>query len=39
MVRTLPYNAGGVGSIRGLRTKIPCAFWPKKPKHKTEATW
>ena len=38
MVRTLPYNVGGVGSIHGQGTKIPQAFWPKNPKHKTEAT-
>ena len=32
MVRALSYNAVGVGSIHGLGTKIPCAFWPKKNK-------
>ena len=29
MVKTLPSNAGGVGSIPGLGAKIPLASWPK----------
>ena len=37
MVKTLPSNAGGAGSIPGQGGKIPHAPRPKKPKHKTEA--
>ena len=29
MVKTLPSNAGGVGSIPGGGAKIPHALWPK----------
>ena len=29
MVKTLPSNAGSVGSIPGLGAKIPRASWPK----------
>ena len=32
MVKTLPSNAGGVGSIPGLRAKIPHASGPEKRK-------
>ena len=34
VVKTLPSNAGGEGSIPGQGTKIPYASQPKKPKHK-----
>ena len=34
MVKTLPSNAGGAGSILGWGAKIPHALRPKKPKHK-----
>ena len=27
---TLPFNAGGSGSISGQGAKISCATWPKK---------
>ena len=37
VVKTLPSNAGGVGSIPGWGAKIPHASWPKKPGHKIEA--
>ena len=37
MVKTLPSNAGGVGSIPGRGAKIPQALGPKKLKHETEA--
>ena len=30
MVKTLPCNAGGEGSIPGRGAKIPHASWPKK---------
>ena len=36
MVKTLPSNIGGVGSIPGQGAEISHALWPKKPKHKTE---
>lgn len=36
VVKTLPSDTGGVGSVRGWETKILHAFWPKKTKHKTE---
>ena len=36
VVKTLPSNAGGVGSIPGQTARIPHASQPKKPKHKTE---
>ena len=36
MVKTLPSNAAGVGSITGQGAKIPYLM-AKKPKHKTEA--
>ena len=29
VVKTLPSNAGGVGSIPGQEAKIPHATWPK----------
>ena len=29
-VKTLPYNARGMGSIPGQEAKIPHASWPKK---------
>ena len=29
MVKTLPFNEGGVGSIPGQEAKIPHASWPK----------
>ena len=29
MVKTLPSNAGGAGSIPGWGAKIPHALWPK----------
>ena len=29
MVKTLPSNAGGTGSIPGRGTRIPYALWPK----------
>ena len=32
MVKTLPSNAGGVGSTPVWGTKIPHASWPKKKK-------
>ena len=35
MVKTLPSNAGGAGSIPGQGAKTPHASQPKKPKHKT----
>ena len=35
VVKTLPSNAGGTGSIPGCETKIPDASWPKKPKCET----
>ena len=34
VVKTLPSNAGGAGSIPGREAKIPHASQPKKPKHK-----
>ena len=34
MVKTLPANAGGTGSIPGQGTKIPHATWPKDLKNK-----
>ena len=35
-INTLPFNAGGAGSIPSQGAKIPLASWPKKtPKHKT----
>ena len=34
VVKTLPSNAGGVGSIPGWGAKIPHALWLKKPEHK-----
>ena len=37
MVKTLPSNAGGVGSIPRWETKIPHALWPKNQNLKTEA--
>ena len=30
VVKTLPSNAGGQGSIPGLGAKIPHASWPEK---------
>ena len=36
VVKTSPSNAGGAGSIPGLRAKISC-LEAKKPKHKPEA--
>ena len=39
LVETLPFNAGSVGSIPGLGTKIPHASWPKYQKHETETIW
>ena len=36
MVKTLPSNVEGVGSIPGWGAKISLALWPKMPKHKTE---
>ena len=30
VVKTLPSNAGGVGSITGQQAKTPHALWPKK---------
>ena len=29
VVKTLPSNAGGVGSIPGHAAKVPYALWPK----------
>ena len=29
VIKTLPSNAGGVGSIPGQEAKIPHASWPK----------
>ena len=37
VVKTLPFNAGGVGSIPGWRPEIPHALGPKKKK-KIETT-
>ena len=37
VVKTLPSNAGGVGSIPGCGPKVSYALGPKKPKRKTEA--
>ena len=37
MVKNLPSNAGGVGLIPGLGSKIPHTSQPKKQQHKTEA--
>ena len=34
MVKTSPFNAGGMGSMPGQEAKIPHALWPKKPKQK-----
>ena len=36
VVKTLPYNGEGAGSIPGQAAKIPHALWPKKPKHKKQ---
>ena len=36
VVKTLPSNAGGTGSIPGCETKIPDASWPKNPMRETE---
>ena len=38
VVKTLPSNAEGMGSIPSREAKIPHASWSKKPKHKTKAT-
>ena len=32
MVKILPSNAAGMGSIPDRKAKIPCASWPKKAK-------
>ena len=37
LVKTLPFNAGGAGSIPAWKAEIPPSLWPKKAKHKTEA--
>ena len=37
MVKILPSNAGGAGSIPGQGTKTPHVLQPKNSKHKTEA--
>ena len=37
VIKILPSNAGGAGSIPDRGAKIPHALWPKKPKYKTEA--
>ena len=37
VVKTLPSNAGGTGSIPGQGAKIPGTSWPKNQKWKTEA--
>ena len=37
VVKILPSNAGGAGSIPGQGTKIPHALQPQKSKHKTAA--
>ena len=37
VVKNLPSNAGGLGSIPGQKVKIPHASRPKKKKQKTEA--
>ena len=34
VVKTLPFNAGGVGSTPGWRPKIPHALGPKKKKNR-----
>ena len=36
MVKTLPSNSRGEGSIPGMGAKIPQCLLAKKPKHKTE---
>ena len=36
VVKSLPSNAGGAGSIPGQGPKIPLALQPKKTKHETE---
>ena len=36
VVKTLPFNARGEGSIPGREAKISHDSQPKKPKHKTE---
>ena len=36
VVKTLPYNTGGMGSIPGQEARIPHAPWPKKKKGKME---
>ena len=36
VVKTLPYNAGGAGSISGLGTEIPHASEPPKSEHKQQ---
>ena len=37
VIKTLPSNAGGAGSIPGWRPKILHVSGPKKSNHKTEA--
>ena len=37
VVKTLPSNVGGAGSVPGGGTMLPHASRSKKPKHKTEA--
>ena len=32
VVKILPSNAAGMGSIPDRKAKIPCASWPKKAK-------
>ena len=36
MIKILPSNAGGEGSIPDQRAKIPACIGAKKSKHKTE---
>ena len=37
MVKTLPSNEGGVGSIPSQGAKTPYASWPKKMKHENRS--
>ena len=37
VVKTLPSNAGGMGSILGQGAKILCALQPKPPKNMKQA--
>ena len=39
VVKILPSNAGGEGSLPGQEAKIPHALWPKKQNVKQKQYW